>query len=159
MKDFIFLFYLNSFKVCLIDFSLCFKIFIIGLFFKGFLLILGEYFIILIIMRSSAVLHSRMLSSLIRSKIKFFETTPIGRIINRTSKDLNNVDFQLANSFKQFTNLFLGMITSLITISINSTPYFPLVFFIFGVIYLVIQVSLNLVFSHYYIIFCLLLKL
>lgn len=93
------------------------------------------------IMKSSYNAHSKMLYSLMRSKMKFFETTPIGRIINRTSNDLNNLDFILPISFKSFTSLSLNVLTSIVTISISSTPYFPIAFFLFGLIYLYVQVN------------------
>jgi hypothetical protein len=73
--------------------------------------------------------------------MKFFETSPIGRMINRTSNDLNNLDFILPVSFKSFTSLSLNVLTSIITISISSTPYFPIAFFLFGLIYLYVQVN------------------
>ena len=93
------------------------------------------------IMKSSYNAHSKMLYSLMRSKMKFFEITPIGRMINRTSNDLNNLDFILPISFKSFISLSLNVLTSIVTISISSTPYFPIAFFLFGVIYLYVQVN------------------
>ena len=92
-------------------------------------------------MKSSYNAHSKMLYSLMRSKMKFFEITPIGRMINRTSNDLNNLDFILPISFKSFISLSLNVLTSIVTISISSTPYFPIAFFLFGVIYLYVQVN------------------
>ena len=37
-------------------------------------------------------LHNNMLSTLLRTAMKFFDTTPQGRILNRLSKDTNSVD-------------------------------------------------------------------
>lgn len=36
--------------------------------------------------------HEKMLGSVIESKIRFFDVNSIGRIINRFSKDLHNLD-------------------------------------------------------------------
>ena len=72
--------------------------------------------------------------------MSFFETNPVGRIINRTSKDLNNFDFNLTNSFKTFVVGLISVLASLVTISINTTPYFPIFFFVFGLIYFFVQV-------------------
>lgn len=46
--------------------------------------------------RSSMVLHRRMLRAVLHSPMRFFETTPLGRITNRLSKDLNAVDSKLS---------------------------------------------------------------
>lgn len=43
-------------------------------------------------MRSSIKLHNRLFSSVIRSKIVFFDTTPIGNLLNRCSRDMGIVD-------------------------------------------------------------------
>lgn len=38
------------------------------------------------VMQSSRLLHTAMLGSILKSSMTFFESTPIGRIINRFSK-------------------------------------------------------------------------
>jgi ATP-binding cassette subfamily C (CFTR/MRP) protein 4 len=37
-------------------------------------------------------MHDKMLNSVLQSKIRFFDLNPIGRIMNRFSKDLGNID-------------------------------------------------------------------
>ena len=41
---------------------------------------------------ASKKLHNNMLNSILGSPLRFFEITPIGRILNRFSKDIENVD-------------------------------------------------------------------
>ena len=36
--------------------------------------------------------HKNMLASIMQAKIRFFDLNPIGRIINRFSKDIGNLD-------------------------------------------------------------------
>ncbi|SCU77718.1 LAFA_0A03048g1_1 [Lachancea sp. 'fantastica'] len=43
-------------------------------------------------MRASRILHDDMANAVLRSPMSFFETTPVGRIINRFSSDMNSVD-------------------------------------------------------------------
>nr|QFR37211.1 ABC transporter [Cyberlindnera americana] len=50
----------------------------------------------------STVLHSNMVNSVLRAPMQFFETTPIGRILNRFSNDINKVDEVLARTFSGF---------------------------------------------------------
>lgn len=43
-------------------------------------------------LRASRVLFEKLLASVTRAKLRFFDTTPIGRIMNRFSKDMETVD-------------------------------------------------------------------
>ncbi|KAH3663902.1 hypothetical protein WICMUC_005892 [Wickerhamomyces mucosus] len=51
---------------------------------------------------ASTVLHSRMINSVLRAPMQFFETTPIGRILNRFSNDIYKIDEVLARTFSNF---------------------------------------------------------
>lgn len=50
-------------------------------------------------LRASRRIHEKLLESVIRAKMYFFNTNSSGRIINRFSKDLYDVDFYLATVF------------------------------------------------------------
>lgn len=52
--------------------------------------------------RGSRYLHSIMAASVLRAPMVFFETTPIGRILNRFSNDIYKVDELLGRTFAQF---------------------------------------------------------
>lgn len=41
--------------------------------------------------KSSETLHKKMIESLVRSKVLYFDTTQSGRIINRFSTDLGKI--------------------------------------------------------------------
>jgi len=43
-------------------------------------------------LRASRVLFEKLLASVTRAKLRFFDTTPIGRVMNRFSKDMETVD-------------------------------------------------------------------
>jgi len=92
---------------------------------------------------SSKYLHDTMLFTLLRSTMQFFESTPIGRILNRFSKDMNAVEFQLPISFKEFTYSVLDVLNNAIMIS-YSTPWFLAVLVPLTVFYILIQVKENL---------------
>lgn len=47
------------------------------------------------VIRGSRYFHDKMARSVLRSPMQFFETTPIGRILNRFADDMNVVDQQL----------------------------------------------------------------
>ena len=42
------------------------------------------------VVRGAIRLHNRMVASLVRCKMSFFDSTPSGRIINRLSKDIDS---------------------------------------------------------------------
>jgi ABC-type bacteriocin/lantibiotic exporter with double-glycine peptidase domain len=43
-------------------------------------------------MRASRQLHDSLIKKILRYPIRFFETTPVGRILNRMSKDIKDID-------------------------------------------------------------------
>ncbi|KAI5953221.1 hypothetical protein KGF54_002592 [Candida jiufengensis] len=47
------------------------------------------------VLRGSKYFHDKMANAVLRAPMQFFETTPIGRILNRFSDDMNVIDQQL----------------------------------------------------------------
>ncbi|MCJ1399991.1 hypothetical protein MMC11_003194 [Xylographa trunciseda] len=45
---------------------------------------------------ASKSIHTRLLNAVLRAKFKFFDTTPLGQIMNRFSKDLQAIDQEVA---------------------------------------------------------------
>lgn len=49
---------------------------------------------------SSRVLHKLLLENIMRSPMQFFDTTPLGRVVNRFSKDIDTVDSSIPHSIR-----------------------------------------------------------
>uniref|UniRef100_A0AAR2JHA6 Uncharacterized protein n=1 Tax=Pygocentrus nattereri TaxID=42514 RepID=A0AAR2JHA6_PYGNA len=47
-------------------------------------------------LRAASTLHDKLFKALLHSPMHFFDTTPLGRILNRFSKDMDEVDVRLA---------------------------------------------------------------
>ncbi len=91
------------------------------------------------LMRSSRFLHSSMLASILRSTMQFFESTPVGRIINRFSKDVEAVEMLIPTSYKMLVRCLFSVIITVVMISI-STPYFLIALIPITIIYVLVQV-------------------
>jgi ATP-binding cassette subfamily C (CFTR/MRP) protein 4 len=57
------------------------------------------------LVKSSQTLHDRMFRAVIATNMLFFDTNPVGRILNRFSRDLGVVDDQLPELFFEFTQV------------------------------------------------------
>ncbi|XP_033954587.1 ATP-binding cassette sub-family C member 4-like isoform X2 [Pseudochaenichthys georgianus] len=84
------------------------------------------------LVRSSQTLHNSMFSAVIRTPVRFFDVNPIGRILNRFSKDISQMDSLLPITFVNFYQLFLqnvGVIAvAASVIPLILVPVIPLLF-------------------------------
>lgn len=71
---------------------------------------------------SSKSIHERMLVSLLRTKMSFFETTPQGRILNRLSKDTDALDSNLLRFVSGAVATFFMLMGMCISISTVNWP-------------------------------------
>ncbi|KAG9508844.1 Multidrug resistance-associated protein 1, partial [Fragariocoptes setiger] len=68
---------------------------------------------------ASTRLHSALLQRTLRAPMTFFDTTPIGRIVNRFAKDIDVVDATLPSTFRSWTSCLLQVISVVIVITIS----------------------------------------
>jgi len=76
--------------------------------------------------RASSEMHSSLLLNMMRSPMAFFDVTPIGRILNRFSKDIDTIDILLPMNIRSYVQVSL-MVLSTIGLIIALLPMFTVV--------------------------------
>jgi ABC-type multidrug transport system fused ATPase/permease subunit len=93
-------------------------------------------------LKASKELHGPILNKILKAPIEYFDTTPLGRILNRFGKDIDVVDTMLSMNFR-YVLLFFTNVGSTIFVICLSTPIFSVVAIILILIYGCILVSLK----------------
>ncbi|KAM9618308.1 ATP-binding cassette sub-family C member 2 isoform 1-T1 [Trichechus inunguis] len=84
------------------------------------------------------ILHKQLLNNILRAPMSFFDTTPIGRIVNRFAGDISTVDETLPVTLRSWIVCLLGIISTLVMICM-ATPIFTVVIIPLAIIYVSIQ--------------------
>lgn len=90
--------------------------------------------------RAGRILHTGILKNVVASPMCFFDTTPVGRILNRFGKDIDVLDTIIAQNFSWWLQCAFGVICVPIVIG-YSTPLFLVSCVPLGILYFVVQVS------------------
>ncbi|XP_054082256.1 ATP-binding cassette sub-family C member 4 [Zeugodacus cucurbitae] len=101
------------------------------------------YLFFKVCMHASKVLHDRMFGCILRTTMRFFDTNPSGRILNRFSKDMGAIDEYLPKAIIDFIQIALVMFGILIVICVIN-PILLLAILIVAIIdYWVLQLYLR----------------
>ncbi|XP_067661101.1 multidrug resistance-associated protein 1-like [Haliotis asinina] len=103
-----------------------------------FFMAVGGYLFWTRLVRAAARLHEAILSRVFRSPMSFFDTTPLGRIINRMSRDVETIDNTLPMIVRMFVSTLANVLGTIAIISIN-TPLFIAVMIPLLILYYFIQ--------------------
>lgn len=83
--------------------------------------LVNSYWLITSSLYAAKRLHDAMLSSILRAPMVFFQTNPLGRVINRFAKDLGDIDRNVAVYGNMFLNMLSQLISTFVLIGIVST--------------------------------------
>ena len=87
----------------------------------GILLVLiGTLCLGLVPLNAAYIIHKKMVSCIIRAPLSFYATNPVGRIMNRFSQDINNLDENLPLYLTMFCHIASPTLAGLILASISN---------------------------------------
>jgi ABC-type multidrug transport system fused ATPase/permease subunit len=118
------------------DQSTAFYVSIYGLFGMGVILAENIQTIVFLVgsLWASRELHDSLLDRILGAPLRFFETTPIGRILNRFSRDVDTVDTAVMLALRRFIQRLIQILTILGLVSFAApwflavTPFVSLMF-------------------------------
>ncbi|RKP02430.1 hypothetical protein CXG81DRAFT_10769 [Caulochytrium protostelioides] len=92
---------------------------------------------------ASKRLHRELLQRVLGAPMRFFEITPIGRILNRFSKDIETIDNTVMDAIDHFAAMVLKTITVIVVITWVNPPFILAAAPVMVFAYLIAQMYLN----------------
>ncbi|XP_023209486.1 canalicular multispecific organic anion transporter 2-like [Centruroides sculpturatus] len=89
-------------------------------------------------LRASKILHDEMLVRILHAPMSFFDTTPMGRVLNRFSKDVDTTDITIRFNIRMMLVQAFRSLVSFIIICME-TALFLVVVIPIGIIYYLLQ--------------------
>ncbi|XP_038063723.1 multidrug resistance-associated protein 1-like [Patiria miniata] len=105
---------------------------------QGIMLLLASFTLSFGVLRAARSLYQHLLSNVLRAPMSFFDTTPMGRILNRFSKDTHTIDDVIPNNLAAYLAASIRIIATLIIIT-WSTPVFCLIVVPTIIVYFLVQ--------------------
>ncbi|XP_069463152.1 ATP-binding cassette sub-family C member 12-like [Ambystoma mexicanum] len=89
-------------------------------------------------LKASSVLHDKVFYKILQSPMSFFDTTPTGRLMNRFSKDMDEVDVRLPFQAENFLQQMFLVLSTIIIVSLVF-PYLLVAIAVLGVAFVVLM--------------------
>uniref|UniRef100_A0A7S2H7W8 ATP-dependent transporter ycf16 n=1 Tax=Octactis speculum TaxID=3111310 RepID=A0A7S2H7W8_9STRA len=89
--------------------------------------------------RACKVFHENLVKGVLSARMEFFDTTPLGRILNRFSKDTYTIDEQLPMTMYSWVSCLVTVVVAVVTIA-YVTPLFLVACLPMGLVYYRIMV-------------------
>ena len=105
----------------------------------GISILIGLYGLALGAMQASSCLHYNLLSNTLRSPIYFFDKTPLGRLVNRFSQDMDTIDKAIPRSAEWWLECFNSVVGTVFIVCYG-TPLFLVPLLPLLILYYFVQV-------------------
>ncbi len=105
----------------------------------GLTVFIGAIILAYGVLRASSKLHLEILHNTLRSPMTFFDTTPIGRLVNRFSKDVDIIDMLVPRNIDIWIKCTVHVFSTIFIIT-YSTPIILVIVLPLGVVYYFVQV-------------------
>ncbi|KAI1312629.1 hypothetical protein EDD11_002901 [Mortierella claussenii] len=92
---------------------------------------------VLAAVRASEVLHNSLLARVIRLPMSFFDVTPQGRLLNRFSSDIENIDDMIPDSFLSMLTYLFNLLGSLFILAFATPAFLAVLPFLAFVIWVI----------------------
>ncbi|XP_072488245.1 ATP-binding cassette sub-family C member 12 isoform X2 [Notamacropus eugenii] len=89
---------------------------------------------------ASSTLHDHFFEKILKSPMSFFDTTPTGRLMNRFSKDMDELDVRLPFHAENFLQQFSMVLSILVILA----AVFPAVLFVLAVLAIIFYILLRI---------------
>ncbi|KAL2918912.1 hypothetical protein HK105_201746 [Polyrhizophydium stewartii] len=89
---------------------------------------------------SAISFHRRALNALVRAPMGFYENQPVGRILNRMTTDVRQIEGFISQGLINYFNILAGMMTAVVVIAFSS----PYLLIEFGVIFVLVVLAFPL---------------
>ncbi len=70
-------------------------------------------------------IFANLLDAIMHAPMSYFDTTPVGRIVNRFSQDMYTIDSQLMSALRSYLTTFMAVCSTVVVIS-GVTPAFTI---------------------------------
>ncbi|XP_040186825.1 ATP-binding cassette sub-family C member 3 isoform X2 [Rana temporaria] len=105
---------------------------------QGLLVMVSSFTLAMAGIGAARKLHEALLDNKMHTPQSFYDTTPIGRIINRFSKDIYVIDEVIPPTILMFLATFFTSLSTMIVI-VSSTPLFAVVIIPLAFVYVFVQ--------------------
>ena len=99
---------------------------------------MGTVFLSIFTLNAATKLHNTMLMRIMRSPMSFFDTTPLGRILNRFSKDIDIIDTTIPMNVRMLLNQLLNVVGTVVAV-VFAMPIFMAIVIPIGIMYYFLQ--------------------
>jgi len=79
--------------------------------------LIRQLFLAVIALMASRTMFDDMLAAVLQAPMSFFDTTPVGRLVNRFSKDIYTIDEQLVNTGTMYLRTLFSIVSTVFVIA------------------------------------------